>query len=247
MKTLFFAILSSFTLTLLAEEPKIKWLLYSEAGYAFQGYNNVSIPKVNGTQFNFNGDFNIRGPVIPFRIKFGITIKEKNHLFGLYAPLSIRYEGNAPFDINFENSQFLEGQWIDGFYKFNSYRITYRRDLWAREKWTLGVGFTAKIRDASIQLRSGSVRDRKDDLGFVPLLHLYAAYHFKGWSIFFEGDGLAGGPGRAFDIFAGAKIPIRDYLSVTTGYRLLEGGANVDEVFNFTIVHFATLGLFLEF
>ena len=37
---------------------------------------------------------------------------------------------------------------IDGHYKFNSYGITCRRTLITSERCRLGLGFTAKIRDA---------------------------------------------------------------------------------------------------
>jgi len=219
-----------------------------ESGLAFQGYNDVRIPNnSSATEFNFNEDFDIQSPVIPLRIRAGYRLGEKNHFFALYAPLSINYEGAAPFDINFQGALFSGGQDIEGFYKFNSYRLTYRRDLVTGKRWTLGLGFTAKIRDARVKLSTGDVSAKKDDLGFVPLLHIFAAYDFKGWSAFLEGDGLAGGPGRAFDFFLGGRVPLTDHLSVKAGYRILEGGADVDEVYNFTLVHFADAGLIWEF
>jgi hypothetical protein len=64
--------------------------------------------------------------------------------------------------------------------------------------------------------------------------------------IYFEGDGLAGGPGRAFDLFLGTRLPITNHLAIKAGYRFLEGGANVDEVYNFTMVQFAVAGLFIQ-
>jgi len=215
-----------------------------ETGLAFQGYNDVRIPNNrSATAFNFNEYFDIQGPVIPLRIRIGYRFAEKNHLSVLYAPLGIDYEGPAPFDINFQGTLFSGAQDIDGFYKFNSYRLTYRRDMVAGERWTLGIGFTAKIRDARVRLSTGEVSAKKDDIGFVPLLHLYAAYDFEGWSVFLEGDGLAGGPGRAFDFFLAGRVPLSDHLSVKAGYRILEGGADVDEVYNFTLINFADMGI----
>jgi hypothetical protein len=79
------------------------------------------------------------------------------------------------------------------------------------------------------------------------LLRIYAAYDFKCWSAYLSGDGLAGGPGRAFDFFLGGKVPLSDNLSVKAGYRILEGGADVDEVYNFTLINFASVGLGWEF
>ncbi len=56
--------------------------------------------------------------------------------------------------------------------------------------WLLGVGFTAKIRDAEIRLTTDNVSDKKDDFGFVPLLNMYAEYTINNWYLFFEGDGF---------------------------------------------------------
>ncbi|MBK6265210.1 hypothetical protein JKA74_09180 [Marivirga sp. S37H4] len=243
--------LSCFALLLLIvfSYPSIaQWTIDVESGLAFENYNKVRIPNEQGTLFNFTDDFELEGPVIPFRARVGFTFYDKNHLILLYAPLSLNYTGKAPYDINFQESTFGEGQNIDGFYKFNSYRLTYRRDFIRNENWIVGLGFTAKIRDASVSLENDAgLSDRKDDLGFVPLLHAFAEYQFSDYSIYFEGDGLAGGPGRAFDLFLGGRILLTEEISAKAGYRLLEGGANIDEVYNFTWIDYAVVGLILQF
>ena len=218
--------------------------LVFETGLPFQRYNDVRIPNESpATRFSFTDDFELQGPVIPLRIMVGYTFAGKNHLFALYAPLGLNYEGPAPFDINFQQTVFSQGEFIQGFYKFNSYRLTYRRDLLSTPEWTLGAGFTAKIRDARVQLSTDDKMDRKDDVGFVPLLNVFAARDFKRWMAYLYGDGLAGGPGRAFDFFLGGNIRLTDDLSLKAGYRILEGGADVKDVYNFTLVNFAVAGI----
>jgi hypothetical protein len=214
-------------------------------GLVAQSYNKVQIPNEEGTAFDLYKDFQIQGPAIYYSLKLGYRFREKNHLFLLYAPLSVNYEGAAPFDIRFQNTTFLQGQNVDAYYKFNSYRLTYRRDILSSERWIVGLGFTAKIRDAEIRLTSAEIIDKKDDFGFVPLLNLYTEYNFNNWSLFFEGDGLAGGPGRAFDFYLGGKIPINEHLKIKAAYRMVEGGADVKSVYNFTMLHFANLGLII--
>lgn len=235
-------------LFLVSNQSKGQVTIDAEAGLAFPGYNDVRIPNATGTLFSFKDDFEAEGPVIPFRVRLGYTFNEKNHIFALYAPLGINYNGTATKDINFQSSVFTQGEVLDGYYKFNSYRLTYRRDIVTAENWLVGVGFTAKIRDAQVRLANEQGQmDKKDDLGFVPLLHLYTAYDFGNNNlIYFEGDGLAGGPGRAFDLFLGTKLSITDHVAVKAGYRYLEGGANVDEVYNFTLVQFAVAGLIIQ-
>jgi hypothetical protein len=214
-------------------------------GLVAQSYNKVQIPNEEGTAFDLYKDFQIQGPAIYYSLKLGYRFREKNHLFLLYAPLSVNYEGAAPFDIRFQNTTFPQGQNVDSYYKFNSYRVTYRRDIISSEKWIVGIGLTAKIRDAEIRLTASDTMDKKVDLGFVPLLNLYAEYKFNNWSAFFDGDGLAGGPGRAFDVYLGGKIPINEYLKIKAAYRMVEGGADVESVYNFTMLHFASLGLII--
>ncbi len=214
-------------------------------GLVAQSYNKVQIPNEEGTAFDLYKDFQIQGPAIYYSLKLGYRFREKNHLFLLYAPLSVNYEGAAPFDIRFQSTTFPQGQNVDAYYKFNSYRVTYRRDIIRSEKWIVGIGLTAKIRDAEIRLTANDISDKKVDLGFVPLVNLYAEYKFNNWSAFFDGDGLAGGPGRAFDVYLGGKIPITEYLKIKAAYRMVEGGADVESVYNFTMLHFASLGLII--
>jgi len=97
----------------------------------------------------------------------------------LYAPLGIDYEGAAPFDIRFQGALFSQGQDVDGFYKFNSYCLTYRRDLVMTDRWTLGLGFSAKIRDARVKLSTEDLSSKRDDIGLVPLLNVLPAHHGK--------------------------------------------------------------------
>lgn len=236
-------LLSAFIVILCVCQAQAQISIDVESGLIFPGYNNVRIPNQSGTTFNFTEDFDAQGPVIPFRLRVGYTFNERNHIFALFAPLSINYEGAAPFDIVFQNSHFSAGDAIEGFYKFNSYRLTYRRDIVSTDKWIVGIGFTAKIRDATVRLTSeNGISDRKDDIGFVPLLHIFTAYQLPGWTLYLEGDGLAGGPGRAFDFFLGGKVPLQEKLELKAGYRILEGGANIDEVYNFTLINFASVG-----
>lgn len=105
----------------------------------------------------------------------------------------------------------------------------------------------AKIRDARVQLSTADQSAKMDDLGFVPLLRIYTSYDVNSWKVFLEGDGLAGGPGRAFDFILGSRYYLSDHFSIKAGYRVLEGGADMDEVYNYALFHFAAVGADYEF
>lgn len=219
-----------------------QWSLELETGLGFQSYNEVRIPNETGTEFDFNREFKIIGPVIPFRFKPGYSFG-RHHIFALYAPLNIDYEGAPSMDIVVDGFEFKGDSLLRGSYTFNSYRLTYRYDLISSEKFTLGLGITAKLRDASIRLTRFGTSYKKSNTGLVPLAHLMMAYHFEGLSLKLEGDGLAADSGRAFDVFFGIEKELQSQLSFRAGYRILEGGTDVDEIFNFTLIHFAALGL----
>jgi hypothetical protein len=73
-------------------------------------------------------------------------------------------------------------------------------------------------------------------------------WRFAGpWGLLLDGDALAGGPGRAEDVTLALRYQLRDDLAVRAGYRFVEGGSDVDEVYNFALVHFVGAGLELEF
>ena len=66
------------------------------------------------------------------------------------------------------------------------------------------------------------------------LVHFAADWRFaEKWHFIADLDGLAGGPGRAIDLALKIGDDINDRWSVTAGYRGVEGGADVDEVYNF--------------
>ena len=99
-------------------------------------------------------------------------------------------------------------------YQFNSWRLSYRYKFKDGDRWQLWVGFTAKIRDAKIELRQGDTTSKDTDLGFVPLLHFAADWRFaERWHFIADLDGLAGGPGRAIDLALKVGYDINDRWS----------------------------------
>ena len=84
-------------------------------------------------------------------------------------------------------------------------------------------------------------------IGFVPLLHLSGEYTFAPrWLLEFDFDGLAGGPGRAFDSALKVTYELGNRLRFGAGYRTLEGGADVDSVYNFAWLHYGILSVALR-
>ena len=65
------------------------------------------------------------------------------------------------------------------------------------------------------------------------------------WYLLFDFEGLAGGPGRAFDVALKVGYDFNDRWGITVGYRAVEGGADIEEVYNFACFQYAVVsGIF---
>ena len=218
------------------------FVLELEAGPVWQTRNDVQIPNTDeGTRFSLV-DLVGKGPWPAARLYITWNINERHSLRGLLAPLSYTETGVFTDPVEFAGASYAAGDPVDGTYKFNSWRIGYRYRFLNREHLKLSVGFTAKIRDAKIELEQGNTTSKDTDLGFVPLLYLGADWGFtENWYLIFDFEGLAGGPGRAFDIALKLQYDFNDHWGVSAGYRTVEGGADVESVYNFAWFHYAVV------
>jgi len=225
-----------------------RFSLELEAGSVWQSSNEVQIPNSDlGTRFSLK-DLVGTGPWPAGRVYFTWNINQKHGLRLMLAPLSYTETGIFDEDVLFAGEAYESGVPTEATYQFNSWRLSYRYKFKNGERWQLWVGFTAKIRDAKIELRQGDTTSKDDDFGFVPLLHFAADWRFaEKWHIIADLDGLAGGPGRAIDLSLKIGYDINDRWSVTGGYRTVEGGADVDEVYNFAWFNYAVVSGVVRF
>jgi len=178
------------------------------------------------------------------RLRASYTFNKKHTVSALYAPLQFKSSGNFSRAIEFGENVFLPSETTDVSYKFNSYRLTYRYRIVDRDKIKFGLGLTAKLRDARIGFSAGSKQDETTDLGFVPLINFRLDLYPSEKLLFtLRGDALVGSQGRAEDIFAGFHYSLFESLALKAGYRILEGGADVEQVYNFSLIHYASVGV----
>lgn len=213
-----------------------------EAGPVWQTRNNVQIPNTDeGTRFSLV-DLAGKGPLPAVRLYLTWNINERHSFQLLLAPLAFTKTGSLTDSVQFAGKSYLPERPVDATYKFNSWRVGYRYNFFSREHLNLLIGFTAKIRDAKIELSQGSTTSKDTNVGFVPLLHLGLDWHFaRIWHLLFDFDGLAGGPGRAFDVALKLHYAINDHWGLSAGYRTLEGGADVESVYTFAWLHYAVV------
>jgi hypothetical protein len=226
-----------------------KWFLDFETGLVSSGYNDVRIPGDTGTEFSLTKDLQTDSSVF-FRFRLGYQFKDRHTISAFVAPLSLDASGRVNQDILFFEETFPANTDLNATYRFNSYRLTYRYDFIRKKKLTLGVGFTAKIRDAAIGVEGGGLSSEKTNVGFVPLINFRLNWRFaEKFGLLFEGDALAspGGEGRAEDVLLALQLRLNENISFRAGYRILEGGANVEEVYNFALLHFFSVGTEVRF
>lgn len=151
-------------------------------------------------------------------------------------------------DIYFAGVTFPANRQLNGTYKFNSYRLTYRYDIISKTRVVFGLGFTAKIRDARIRLSSSDLTAEKTNVGFVPIINFRLLWRMnEKIGLLLDGDALAAPQGRAEDVLIAATFKVSKNFLIRAGYRILEGGADNNEVYNFALFHYASVGMAYTF
>jgi len=244
--SVFFALIALFAL--LSAEPSFgQWFIDLENGAALPGYNDVQIPRDTGTLFSLSEDLKAEAAYF-FRIRLGVQWKNRHTISAFVAPFRLRAAGSVDREIDFFDETFSPGAALTGVYKFNSYRLTYRYDIVRKGRWWAGIGLTAKIRDAAVKIEGEGKTSNKTNVGFVPLLNFRVLWQFhENWGLLLDGDAAAAKQGRAEDVALALQYRVNQRLSLRAGYRILEGGADVEEVYNFALVHFLGVGLTYTF
>jgi len=214
-----------------------------ETGVVTAGMNDVRIPGDGGTRFSLVDDLSTDARAF-LRLRATYALGPRQRLAALYAPLTLKASGNVDRAITFEGVTFASGTPLAADYTFNSYRLTYARTVHHSDRWTVDLGLTAKIRDAVVEVRGGGQTARKTNVGFVPLISFALDWRLGprvGLSL--SGDALAAPQGRAEDVRLAAWCTPRPGLRLHAGYRVLEGGADNDEVYSFALLHYASIGV----
>jgi hypothetical protein len=240
--TLFLLVYS--TALLLSSVSFAQVLLDFENGFVFSGYNDVRIPGDGGTKLSLSDELE-SDPVYFYRFRLGYLF-DRHSLSLLVAPLCVESKGRVGRDVRFRNTVFPAHTDLKSEYRFDSYRLTYRYDFYVGESLRIGAGFTGKIRDASISLEGGGEKEEKANTGFVPLVNFSVQWMFiEPFSVLLDGDALFSQYGRAEDVLMALQYHHSRRLALRMGYRILEGGANNDEVYTFALFHYAVFGITL--
>lgn len=217
-----------------------------EGGAAWQTRNDFRIPGDGGTLVELAESDS--GPVASGRATLTWDLTPRQSLRLLAAPLRVETTFVPPSDVVFQDLVFPAGRPTEATYVFNSWRLSWYWRFPPGDKWSFRLGATLKVRDAEIGLSGDPGASVKVDLGVVPLLYAYARYQATDrFALELEADALAAPQGRAEDVSLKGVFRVSDRVEVDLGYRLLEGGADNDEVYTFAFFHYAVAGVRVRF
>jgi hypothetical protein len=233
--------------SVLFAEPLKRFEFDIESGLAIVGYNDVQIPKSTGTLISFSEELQT-DPAFFARGRFTYYFNKSNLISILIAPLKLKAKGSVNREVIFEGESFAPNVTLNTVFRFNSYRISYQYLWFIGDNLHFGLGATAKIRDAAISIADSSHISEKTDIGFVPLIRFSLAWKVLDPLAFvLEGDALGAPQGRAEDVSLSIQSKINNGTSLKLGYRVLEGGSDVDAVYSFTWVNYIFMGVLLKF
>jgi hypothetical protein len=220
---------------------------------SFQGaavccsYNDVRLPGDTGTNLSYTEDLDTDTVFSP-RIEAGYEFDFPLYIGFMASLLRLEAAGTLDKTVYYDNLTFNPGTYVKAKFRFDSYRATARYYFFKGSAIKFGAGVTGKIRDAEISLESDTQKGGLKNTGAVPLINLYLEWIASpSLSLIVYGDGAWSPYGRAEDFFAGGLYRFNRNTSLLAGYRILEGGADNDEVYTFSMFNYAVAGIELRF
>lgn len=224
-----------------------RYVLEIESGAAFISYSDIQIPKSTGTLISFSDELET-DPALFVRGRLTYYFNRSNMMSVLIAPLTLKGTGSVDHDVVFEGETFAPNVTLNTVYRFNSYRLSYEHFWFAGENFRFGLGVSAKMRDAAISIADSAKFSEKTDIGFVPLIKFSLAWKMLDrLALVIDGDALAAPQGRAEDVSVALLGDVDEVVSLKLGYRVLEGGSDVEEVYSFTWVNYLFAGAMIRF
>jgi hypothetical protein len=178
------------------------------------------------------------------RVTVRIPTAGGDEWLAVYAPLA--FKGSAPLGqtVNFQGSSFAGAPETTASYRFDTYRLTWRRPVLQAAETTVRLGVTGLVRDAAIALSQPGVSASQSNIGLVPLVHASVQRRLGSHlSLIGDVDALGARQGYAIDLSLRAQYAVDRDWAVSAGYRILDGGADNETLYNFARIQWLTLGV----
>ncbi|MBR9860979.1 hypothetical protein GYB22_09595 [bacterium] len=136
----------------------------------------------NGTYFDYKEDGG-QDVLFPFiRPSLELELNKRNTFIFLIQPLRLESKVYLEEDIVVDDLVYPATSSVQLLYNFPFYRFSYLREVMPnKEKWSLGIGGTVQIRNATISFESldGTRFRTNRDVGIVPALKVRSRYQFN--------------------------------------------------------------------
>lgn len=215
-----------------------------EGGAVWQARNDFAVPGDTGTLVRLPQD----GPFPAFRASLNWDVGQRFSLRAVAAPLSTTTDFVPSSPVLFQGVTFHPGEGVTTHYRFDTYRVTGYWRFAPAAAWRLRVGATVLVRDAAIELSSASAQAEKTNIGAVPLLYGAARWQAAPrFALEVEADAAAAPQGRAIDASLKGAWAVSPRTELQLGVRVLDGGADNDEVVSFATFYYAIAGIAFRF
>jgi hypothetical protein len=194
----------------------------------------------NGTYFDYkkDGGQDVLFPII--RPSLELEVNKRNTFIFLIQPLRIESQVYLNEDLVVDDLVYPATSSVKLLYNFPFYRFSYLREVMPNnDKWSLGLGGTVQIRNATISFESldGSRFRTNRDVGIVPALKLRSRYQINERAYYeLEADGIYAPVsylngsnteivGAILDASVRGGLKITDEVDAFLNLRYLGGGA----------------------
>ncbi len=216
-----------------------------EAGPVWQTRNVFSVP---GTGTRVSLDDYDTGPFASARLTLTWDASPRWSVRAVAAPFSANVNFVPDSPVTFAGKTFEAGEPVNAGYRFNSWRLSGYYRFPSSSSVSFRLGLTAKIRDARIDLSSATSSADKSDVGLVPLIYAGARWQAtERFALDLDADALGASQGRAIDVALKADWSLSKNASVFLGGRVLDGGADNDEVYSFATLWYGVAGVGVRF
>lgn len=220
------------------------------AAYLFQNDGRYG---ANGTSYTAADVGQQRNLAVALRLAIEARLARRHTVIATWAPLDLTTRATLKRDLTFQTTTFADRSVVDHRYLFDGYRLSYLFGLVQGSRFTLGVGASLQVRNASVEFRTvdtaPAVFAVERDIGLVGALKVRARFdagvlYAQADVDFFNTFGL-GLPAGIHDVALTLGIPVIPGFDFLLRLRLVGGGANVPsrDIYNWGNFGFALLGL----
>jgi len=137
-----------------------EYVINLQGAAVFTEKNDIRIPGTAETKFSLADDLSA-DTAYTGRLEAGYIHNAKDYFGIVVAPLSVDSHGRVDRNIDYAGTTFAAGTDLKATFRFDSYRLTWRRKLVSCDDLDVWLGVSGNIRDAAITVEGEGRRRRR--------------------------------------------------------------------------------------